>query len=227
MKTSPLLLSLGAALLLGAPALPAQDPSPASAPEAGVKVGSKVGWLADWTLPLATGGELRFAELLPKERKPGEKPETRFIVLTFWSCKCPWQIAWDPEFIAIQKEYGPKGVKVVAVDSNKPSHESLEEIQARLRKAGINFPVALDKGNKLADLFQAQTTPHVFLIDHQGRVLYTGAPNNYAYPDRVPKEKREAWLRDALDAALAGKEIHKASTRPQGCSIKRERKVRS
>lgn len=230
-----LALGLGLAVATSTPAL-AQEAKPAGASKQektkkqkqktkAVTVGTQIKWLADWELKTAQGESFRFADWMKAKKedvKAGKVP--RLIVVSFWSCKCPWQNAWDPEISAIAKEYRDKGVRVLAVDSNNPRHESKQDILAYLKQNKLAFPVLMDPGNKLADRFGAQTTPHIYVFDNQGRVVYTGAVDNDGRKKR-PENQRKYFLRDALDASLSGKPVPQASTKPMGCSIKRERRT--
>jgi len=220
--------ALAPALLLAlAPAAPAQVPKKGTlsrnavhkaAPIAPtVQVGADVTWLKNVQLHAADGREFTFREFLPRP-KGQEMEQGSFFVISFWSCKCPWSKAWDTALSAIARDYADKGVRVVGIDSNKT--ETVKEINKYRKKESIPFPVLIDAGNKLADRFGAKTTPHIFLVDRQGKVVYTGAIDNDARRTMEP-EKRQTWLRDALDAVLAGNEVPKTETAPVGCGIKR------
>jgi hypothetical protein len=77
-----------------------------------------------------------------------------------------------------------------------------------------------DKKNVVADRFAAQTTPHVFILDDKGKLRYAGGVDND--PD-IKKDSKsvKSYVREALDALLAGKEPPKTTSAPHGCSIKR------
>ncbi|RMH04425.1 MAG: hypothetical protein D6702_03300 [Planctomycetota bacterium] len=223
-------------LLALAAALPAQ-----SGPQKEVRAGDRLTWLAAWSLREAGAGEeaepIRFARFLdpplasveaPNETaaESAERPAPkgpRFLLLCFWSPSCPWQNAWDPELDAIAREYRPLGVATLAIASNAEDNADPKRILERKQKAGLGFPILLDPHNELADRFGARTTPHIFLLDRSGRVLYTGAIDDDAHRKK-PVEKRRTWLRDALAAAIAGRPIPVTSSPPQGCGIHREKK---
>ncbi len=245
MKIHRLLLPLCSAALLVAVA-PAQQQLPgkakpvaprSQAPVQEVKTGDQVRWLANWSLrdvaAKADAEHFRFASLFASEnaaqnakQKAADAKRPKLVVVTFWSCKCPWQNAWDPELSAIAKDYASKGVRVIGIDSNKAEVADPSMILKYREKTGLGFPVLLDPGNQLADRFGAKTTPHIYLIDAKGKVLYTGAVDNDARQE-LKEEDRQLYLRDALDAALAGKAPPKASTPPKGCGIKRAKRQKS
>lgn len=209
---------LSAALLAAAPLLAVP-----SAARGGVKVGDNLAWLADQTVTTTTGQEFAFRDLLPAPGESGaDAKEGSLFVLSAWAYNCPYSRGWDPELNAIAGEYAARGVKVFGFDSsvNEVSKkEQIERVNEYIRKAGLGFPVLVDRDSKIAGLLGARTTPHVFVVDRKGVVVYTGAIDN-DMRQRKPEEERRHWLRDALDAVLAGEEVPVRESRPQGCSIK-------
>ena len=77
-------------------------------------------------------------------------------------------------------------------------------------------PYLRDESQQVARAYDAKTTPDVFVIDSGGRVRYRGAPDS----DYDDPSENAAWLREALDAVLAGQEPSRPETKPVGCSIK-------
>lgn len=220
-----------AVALAASPAVRAQEPAPAAAaklPNKIVVAGDDVRWLANWALreceAEADAAPFRFADLLATEEESAEKPAEKpappeLLVLCFWSRTCPWQEAWNPELAAIARDYAGQRVRVLAIDSNEDELKDPAKIRSHKRKLGLTIPILLDDASLLAARFGARTTPHIYLIDRAGSVLYTGAVDNDARRES-PAEERQAYLRNALDAALAGQEIALSSTPPKGCSIK-------
>ena len=139
----------------------------------------------------------------------------KLVIVDFWSTKCPVSRAYEGRLKAIAEDYASKGVKVVAVMSNQT--ESASDVKAYLAETPLPYPVLIDAGSKIADLYGGQTTPHVFVVDPSGKIRYTGGIDDGAKAPDTPKP----LLRDALDALLAGKEPVTAATRNFGCSIKR------
>jgi peroxiredoxin len=80
--------------------------------------------------------------------------------------------------------------------------------------------VLLDPDGKLGHLYGATTTPHMFIIDKAGMLVYMGGIDDK--PSTSPETVKTArpYVREALDALAAGKPIQVASTRPYGCSVK-------
>jgi peroxiredoxin len=169
----------------------------------------------DFSLPNLDGKTVSLKE------SRGDSKDAKIVVVDFWSAMCPYSKAWDARLKEIQRDYAPKGVVLLAVDPNKPSHESKEQIAAYVKEAGIPFPVLLDPEAKVADLYGGQATPHCFVIGKDGKVAYMGAIDSNTSPDLKTGEGVKNHLRDALDALLAGKPVETATTKAVGCSIKR------
>ena len=109
-----------------------------------------------------------------------------------------------------------KGVAFVTVNSNKT--EGPAEVAEDAKKNGFAFPVLKDEGNKVADLYAAQKTPEIYVLDPKGTLLYRGRIDE-THDD--PKNVKSPDLRNALEAILAGKPVPAAETKAFGCSIKR------
>ncbi len=122
--------------------------------------------------------------------------------------------------IEIQRDSADKGVQLIAINSNdvkKYPADSFENMQERARVKGFNFPYLFDESQEIASAYGAERTPEVFLFD-QGRTLqYHGSiDDNFEDPEGVQRH----YLRDALDAILAGQTPRPAKTPAVGCTIK-------
>jgi hypothetical protein len=78
------------------------------------------------------------------------------------------------------------------------------------------MPYLHDATQEVARAYDAKTTPDVFVLDSERRLRYRGAPDS----DYEDPGQNAAWLRDALDAVLDGRDPERTETRPVGCSIK-------
>jgi peroxiredoxin len=200
MKTARLALAtLAAALTLALAA-----PAPAQKSEA-----PKIGAVApDFTLPPAAGGApVALKELLSKSKA---------VVVIFDATKCPYALGYKERVASMGKEYAGKGVAFVTINSNKS--ETAAEVAEDAKKHGFAFPVLKDEGNKVADLYAAQKTPEIYVLDPKGTLLYRGRIDE-THDD--PKNVKSPDLRNALEAILAGKPVPAAETKAFGCSIKR------
>ena len=167
-----------------------------------------------------------------KEHSLAEYKKAKTVVMVFTCNHCPVAKMYEDRLIALQKQYQDKGVQFVAVNSNSvkvvpaDSFEKMKQRAAgkdlgawRTEKGPFNFPYLHDAAQKMAHDYGAKVTPHVFMLDKDRKVVYVGAVD-----DNNNAEKAEThYLRDALDAVLAGKKPPQESTRPRGCSVKYEK----
>src|SRR5574341_1000410 len=122
--------------------------------------------------------------------------------------------------IAVGREYAGRGVRIVLINSNDPARypdDSFEAMQVRAREKGYPFPYLFDETQEVARAYGATRTPEIFLFDAGRTLRYHGAPDDN-FED--PKAVKSTYLRDAIDALLAGRPVPAASTAPKGCTIK-------
>jgi hypothetical protein len=146
----------------------------------------------------------------------GEAPATVVI----WTCNhCPYALAWHDRLVAVANDYADRGVRFLAVNSNDSERytaDSPEAMRERFERESWPFPYLWDSSQEAARQWGAQTTPHLFVLDSELRLRYQGAPD----ADHRDPSLNAAWLREALDAVLAGSEPPRQRTEPVGCSIK-------
>ncbi|MBN2581168.1 MAG: thioredoxin family protein [Pirellulales bacterium] len=145
--------------------------------------------------------------------------KAKLVVLVFTCNHCPVAQSYQDRLIALQKEYGKKGVQVVAVNVNKAPRDALEKMKERAREKKYNFPYLFDPTQKIARDYGAKVTPHAFLLDRDRKIAYRGSIDD----DKDAKKVKEHSLKNAIDALLAGKRPPKTETRPFGCGIKYEK----
>jgi peroxiredoxin len=138
-----------------------------------------------------------------------------------FSCNhCPYVKAYEDRMIQLAKEYQPKGIAFVLINANDPvkyPEDSFENMQKRAREKGYPFPYLWDETQEVAHAYEAERTPEVFLFDAELKLRYHGAiDDNWEDPARVTKQ----YLKDALEALLAGREPEVKETQPVGCTIK-------
>ena len=138
----------------------------------------------------------------------------RILVLNFWSAECPWAERVDAELLALQNEM-KSHIIVWWIASN--ANEPVEMIQRVA--AERHLPVVLvDADHKAADLYGAQITPQVFVIDAQGILRYQGAVDDVNFRQRIPTR---SYLRQAVEALLLGSLLDPDRTPPFGCALVR------
>jgi peroxiredoxin len=139
-------------------------------------------------------------------------------VVVFTCNHCPYALAWHDRLMAAARDY--RDVRFYAInpnDSDRYPRDSLEAMRERVdRDDGWPMPYLRDATQEVARSYGARTTPDVFAVDSGGAVRYHGAPD----ADHADESLNAAWLREALDAMLAGEEVARPETEPVGCSVK-------
>lgn len=138
-----------------------------------------------------------------------------------FSCNhCPYVLAWEDRIIDLQNEYEDKNVSFALICSNdavKFPADSFERMTERAIKKNYPFPYLHDETQETAAAYGAGRTPEIFLFDSDRNLRYHGAlDDNHEEPSEVKRH----YLRDAIDALLAGREPDLPETPPVGCSIK-------
>jgi peroxiredoxin len=154
-------------------------------------------------------------KMVTLENVKGEKG-----TLVVFTCNhCPVVKGWQDEMVAIGNTYKDKGVGVIFINSNDPSvkGDTFEGMQELAKEKGYNFPYVVDATSGVAKNFGAKKTPDVFLFDADGKLAYQGAVGEGG---RKPKAGGTPYLKNALDALVAGNKIETAQTKAVGCSIK-------
>jgi peroxiredoxin len=116
---------------------------------------------------------------------------------------------------ALQSKYQPQGVVWLAISSTSTLAVTKLEEWGIAQK--LNYPLINDPMGVIGMAYGAQTTPHMFIIDQEGKLAYGGAIDSDPYGD---EEKPKSFFEDALIAILSGKEPLVAQTTPYGCSVK-------
>ena len=124
----------------------------------------------------------------------------------------------------LQKEYTAKGVVWLSIISSAPGkqgHRTGPQADADTEdKGAAPTAVLLDAAGEVGKKYDAKTTPEMFVIDKEGKVIYAGAIDSIKSTDSADVAKAENHVRAALDAALAGKPVATPKTQPYGCSVK-------
>lgn len=140
-------------------------------------------------------------------------------VVIFTCNHCPYALAWEDRLLAVGRDYLHHGVRFLAINPNdadqKPA-DSFDEMKKRVAENPWPFPYLRDESQEVAAKYGAKTTPDVFVFDAEDRLVYRGAPDS----DYEDESQNAQWLRDALDATLAGGSPTTAETESVGCSVK-------
>ena len=143
------------------------------------------------------------------------------LLVMFLSNHCPYVKLVREEIARIGREYGAKGVGIVAVMANDVQaypDDAPDKMALEVKDAGYTFPYLYDETQEVAKAYGAACTPDFFLFDAQRRLVYRGQ-----MADARPGNNRPvtgADLRAALDALLAGKPVSDVQRPSLGCNIK-------
>jgi peroxiredoxin len=138
----------------------------------------------------------------------------RLAILNFWSAECPWSERTDRALLTyLQAWAGEAELLPIAANANEPP-----DLLARVAAARGLPRVLLDAGGRVAGRYGAQTTPHLFVVDREGILRYQGAFDDVTFRRRQPTQD---YLRQAVEALLAGRRPDPAQTPPYGCAIVR------
>ncbi len=150
----------------------------------------------------------------------------KYVVLEWANKGCPYDqkhyLSGNME--ALQRQWTGKGVVWLSVLSSAPGEQgnvtAAEENQYLKQVKASPTAALLDPSGTIGRMYEAKTTPHIFVIDPQGKLIYQGAIDDKPTTDLADVKGARNYLNEALDAAMAGKPVPTASTRPYGCSVK-------
>jgi peroxiredoxin len=148
----------------------------------------------------------------------------KIVVIESYNSDCPYchnQYATGATQ-DLQKELAAKGIVWLMVNSVSPknfSHRTPE--QARAEWAAEKIAAAAwidDSSGAIGHLYEMKTTPHTFVVDKNGTLVYDGAMDNKPDPFHDPRAARN-YVREAVNDLLAGKPIEVSQTKPYGCAV--------
>ena len=169
----------------------------------------------DFTLSDLSGKPVKLSDLKGK-----------FVVLEWVNPECPYvQKHYDSANMqTLQKEFGAKQVAWLAINSTREGHAEFKSPQQMAgwmkQKGGAPAATLLDRDSKVGRLYGAVTTPHMYVIDPKGTLVYVGAIDDKRSTNPADVKTSKNYLVAALDELKAGKPVSTASTAPYGCTIK-------
>ncbi len=150
-----------------------------------------------------------------KQHSLADYKDAKIVVLIFTGNECPVAQAYERRLIEFQKEYGKKGVAVIAINCNLEEYDNIDAMKKHADERGFNFAYLNDETQASGKAFGATVTPHMFVLDQDRKIAYMGAFDD----NMLLNEVKHNYLPDAVDALLAGEEVEVTETRQKGCGI--------
>ena len=177
-----------------------------------IKTGTKV---PDFQLATNDGKNFKLSEAKGK-----------WVVLEWYNKDCPFvRKHYDSNNMqTLQKTYKDKGVlwySVISSKEKKQGHLTAQEATDQLKKEGSHAQAfLLDKDGSLGKTMSAKTTPHIFIINPEGSLIYQGAIDDIPSSNTADIAKAKNFVKTNLDLALNGKSVEIGETKAYGCSVK-------
>jgi peroxiredoxin len=150
----------------------------------------------------------------------------KYVVLEWHNHDCPYTLKHyaSGNMQSLQREWRAKGVVWFTVISSAPGEQGYMDAaqeNAYMRKVNADPTAAiLDPTGAVGHLYDAKTTPQMFVIDPNGKLIYDGAIDDHATTDVSDVKVSKNYVSAALSQAMAGQPVATTYTRPYGCSVK-------
>jgi peroxiredoxin len=150
----------------------------------------------------------------------------KFVVLEWTNPDCPFvRKHYDSKNMQdLQKEWGAKDVVWLSVNSTRQGHYEYRDgpkMQEWMTSQGAaQKAILIDAKSEVGSAYAAKTTPHMFVISPEGKILYNGAIDDKRSANPADAKTANNYVRAALNEARAGKPVTVASTTPYGCTVK-------
>jgi len=203
------LITLFSLALLAALALPLQSSAPL------LPTNAPASSAPDFTLTDSHGRAHKLSEYKGK-----------FVVLEWLNHGCPFvkKHYRSGNMQSLQKKYIDKGVIWLSIISSAPGKQGHctpdEANEVTAEKKASPTAVLLDENGEVGKLYGARTTPHMFVIDPKGTIVYNGAIDDRPTTDVEDISGATNYVARALDEAMGGKPVSISAKQPYGCSVK-------
>lgn len=150
----------------------------------------------------------------------------KFVVLEWWNPDCPYVVKHysTKNMQGLQDKYTQKGVVWLTINSSAPDkqgHLTPSEANELVKERGIKSTAVLfDPDGSVGKAYGARTTPHMFVISPDQKLIYAGAidDNSSSRPSTIAGAKN--YVAAALDAGMSGNQVAVSASEPYGCSVK-------
>jgi len=150
----------------------------------------------------------------------------KYVVLEWFNSECPFvqKHYYSGNMQKLQADYTGKGIIWLAINSTNPEHSNFRDAE-RSRQILSDWnakpdSLLLDPGGKVGRAYGARTTPHMYIIDPEGKLVYMGGIDDKPSTRKGDIAGARNYVAAALDQLLAGRDVSDNDTRPYGCSIK-------
>ncbi len=139
------------------------------------------------------------------------------VVLEWINPDCPFVVRHYREgtMKGLAERFKDQGVVWLAVNST--NYHDANKNKEWVEKYSLGYPILVDKDGKIGKLYGAKTTPHMFVVNRDGELIYNGAVDD---DPNGKKDKRDVYVLSAIQAALSGSMPARRETKPYGCSVK-------
>jgi peroxiredoxin len=150
----------------------------------------------------------------------------KYVVLEWFNPECPFvkKHYGAGNMQKLQEEFTGKGVVWLSIDSSAPGkegHLTAEQANQKMTEWKTKqTALLLDPDGKAGQTYGAKNTPHMFIINPEGKVVYEGAIDSKASANPADITGATNYVKVALDESLGGKPVTTANTKPYGCSVK-------
>ena len=150
----------------------------------------------------------------------------KYVVLEWFNPDCPFvkKHYGSGNMQKIQGEFTGKGVVWLTIDSSAPGLEgnlTAEQAEKKMTEWKTKqTALVLDPDGKAGRTYGAKNTPHMFVINPEGKIVYEGAIDSKPSSNASDIAGSTNYVKIALDESMAGKTVSNANTKPYGCSVK-------
>ena len=149
----------------------------------------------------------------------------KIVVLEWYNPKCPFVVyahGEDGPLRDMPNRWMDEGVVWMAINSGAPGKQGTgTDLNLAMRdEYAIQYPILIDETGEVGRKYQAKTTPHMYVIDAEGTLVYAGGLDNAGFGKVSDGGEMRSYVEEVLEDLAAGKEPRVQSSKPYGCSVK-------
>ena len=182
--------------------------------------------------PALAGEELAIGEMGPEFDLKGTDSKMHSLedvagekgTAVIFTCNmCPFSKGYEDRLVELAKSYQAEGIGFVAINPNDPEivpGDGFDQMVERAKEKNFPYPYLVDTTQEIAAAYGARVTPHIFLLDGEGKLAYRGRVDDSLKENEVTARDFEA----AMSALVNGEQVPAAETKAFGCSVKWSKK---